>query len=119
MPGRGLWQKAEVLLQLQEVNYFDIIENEFQILNFRHMIRTHKKAKEEAENIVEASRREKLEKWKRKQKCPEVGCRRTFTIKKSMEIHLQKHGWEKALIKDHVGSQPEPAWLVLSDSDED
>jgi uncharacterized C2H2 Zn-finger protein len=86
------------------------------IFDYRHLKREHSKTKDEADNIVEESRVERVEWFTRKKKCPE--CRLLFSIKTSFREHLSSHhGWSQAHIQKIITTNKEPVWLCLPESD--
>ena len=81
------------------------------------MQREHKKSLKEALNIVQEARQERVERFEQHKKCPVIGCRVRFSIKKSLADHLAGHGWTSDDIQKIVSNNPAPTWLYLSESE--
>ena len=97
---------------------FDNVEKK--CLNCRHLRRTHQMSSSEAQNILQCTRKERLEKFEGgKRKCPE--CRTLFSIKKSLDVHLRAtHGWSQDTVLQVVNrNQADTTWLYMSDTDTD
>jgi hypothetical protein len=84
------------------------------------MQREHKKSMDEAMNVVQESRNERIDRFEKEKKCPVIGCRVRFSIKKSLSDHLTRHGWSSAEIQEIVYMKnPVPIWLYVSESESD
>jgi hypothetical protein len=82
------------------------------------MQREHRKSQQEAMNIVQEAREERVDRFQEKKKCPVKGCRVRFSIKKSLCDHLVRHGWSSADIQEVVSKKdPLPSWLYMNESE--